>query len=128
VLFWFILGFEKKPIWEGTGLLFLIALSSIFLVAIITPRESEQTLAGFYKRCRPPFGWKKYKNLPSAGTLQAETSMGYLLISSAFGILACFGLAMATNAIFIQDWLVFILGISGAALFGYFLIRRSLFT
>jgi len=21
VLFWFILGFEKKPIWEGTGLL-----------------------------------------------------------------------------------------------------------
>lgn len=125
VLFWFILGFENKPIWIGTGILFIIALFSIFLVTILSPRESEGTLTGFYDRCRPPFGWKKYKNLSTAAPPEGVMSKGYLLLSSAYGILACFGLAMATNAIFVRDWLVFSLGISGAVLFGYLLIRRS---
>jgi Na+/proline symporter len=125
VLFWFILGFEKKPIWEGTALLFLIALSSIFLITMLTPPESEATLAGFYKRCRPPFGWKKYAKLQDS-TVAVESTMGHQVISSFIGIVACFGLAMATNALFVRDWLVVILGISTAAIFSYFLIKRSM--
>jgi Na+/proline symporter len=127
ILFWFILGFEKKPIWEGTALLFLIALSSIFLITMLTPPESEATLAGFYKRCRPPFGWKKYAKLQDS-TVAVESTMGHQVISSFIGIVACFGLAMATNALFVRDWLVVILGISTAAIFSYFLIKRSMMT
>ena len=108
----------------GTGLLFLAAVLTVFLVTVLTPPESEETLAGFYKRCRPPVGWKKYQSLyPDAGD---DPGIGYQIISSLYGILACFGLAMATNSLFVKNWLVFLAGLSGAVVFGYLGIKRSL--
>jgi len=124
VLFWFILDFQHKPIWQGTGMLFIIALSVITLVTIITPRESDETLKNFYMRCRPPAGWKKlrmkYPSLPGYDqTLRSQ------IFDCLLGILACFGLSMATNAVFIGNWLIIILGSCSAIGFGAWLIKRS---
>jgi Na+/proline symporter len=124
VLFWFILDFQHKPIWQGTGMLFIIALSVISLVTVITPPESDETLKNFYMRCRPPTGWKKlrlkYPSLPGHDqTLKSQ------IFDCLLGIVACFGLTMATNAIFVGNWLVIILGTCSALGFGGWLIRRS---
>ncbi len=124
VLFWFILDFQHKPIWQGTGMLFIIALSVITLVTIITPRESDETLKNFYMRCRPPAGWKKlrmkYPSLPGHDqTLRSQ------IFDCLLGIFACFGLSMATNAVFIGNWLIIILGSCSAIGFGAWLIKRS---
>ncbi|HDL17487.1 MAG TPA: hypothetical protein ENH29_00365 [Bacteroidetes bacterium] len=126
VFFWFILDFEHKPIWKGTGLLFVIALLTILLMTLLTPPETEETLTGFYKRCRPPIGWKKYKKL-YPGVTKDDPTFGYQFISSLYGILACFGLAMSTNAIFMENWLIVFAGLSGAVGFGYLMIKRSMF-
>jgi len=127
VLFWFILDFQHKPIWQGTGILFIIALSVISLVTIITPPESDETLQKFYMRCRPPAGWKKlrmkYPSLPGHDqTLRSQ------IFDCLLGIIACFGLVMATNAIFIGNWMIIILGSCCALGFGAFLIKRSFST
>jgi Na+/proline symporter len=124
VLFWFILDFQHKPIWQGTGMLFIIALSVISLVTIITPPESDETLKNFYMRCRPPAGWKKlrmkYPSLPGHDqTLKSQ------VFDCLLGIVACFGLSMATNAIFAGKWLIIILGSCSAIGFGAWLIKRS---
>jgi Na+/proline symporter len=124
VLFWFILDFQHKPIWQGTGMLFIIALSVISLVTIITPPESDETLKDFYMRCRPPAGWKKlrmkYPSLPGHDeTLKSQ------IFDCLLGIVACFGLSMATNAIFAGNWLIIILGSCSAIGFGAWLIKRS---
>jgi len=127
VLFWFILDFQHKPIWQGTGILFIIALSVISLVTIITPPESDETLQRFYIRCRPPAGWKKlrmkYPSLPGHDqTLRSQ------IFDCLLGIIACFGLVIATNAIFIGNWMIVILGSCSALGFGAFLIKRSFST
>jgi SSS family solute:Na+ symporter len=123
VLFWFILDFQHKPIWQGTGMLFIIALLVISLVTIITPPESDETLKNFYVRCRPPAGWKKlrmkYPSLPGHDkTLRSQ------VFDCLLGIVACFGLSMATNAIFVGNWLIIILGCCSALGFGGWLIKR----
>lgn len=127
VLFWFILDFQHKPIWQGTGILFIIALSVISLVTIITPPESDETLQKFYMRCRPPAGWKKlrmkYPSLPGHDqTLRSQ------IFDCLLGIIACFGLVMATNAIFVGNWMIIILGSCTALGFGAFLIKRAFST
>jgi Na+/proline symporter len=124
VLFWFILDFQHKPIWQGTGMLFIIALLVISLVTIITPPESDETLKNFYMRCRPPAGWKKlrmkYTSLPGHDqTLKSQ------IFDCLLGIVACFGLTMATNAVFVGNWLIIILGSCSALGFGAWLIKRS---
>jgi solute:Na+ symporter, SSS family len=125
VLFWFILDFQHKPIWQGTGMLFIIALSVISLITIITPPESDDTLKNFYMRCRPPAGWKKlrvkYPSLPGHDqTLRSQ------IFDCLLGIAACFGLSMATNAAFVANWMIIILGSCSAIGFGAWLIKRSL--
>ncbi len=127
VLFWFILDFQHKPIWQGTGMLFIIALLVISLVTIITPPESDETLKNFYVRCRPPAGWKKlrmkYPSLPGHDkTLRSQ------VFDCLLGIVACFGLSMATNAIFVGNWLIIILGCCSALGFGGWLIKRCFTT
>jgi SSS family solute:Na+ symporter len=124
VLFWFILDFQHKPIWQGTGMLFIIALLVISLVTIITPPESDETLKNFYMRCRPPAGWKKlrmkYTSLPGHDqTLKSQ------IFDCLLGIVACFGLTMATNAVFVGNWLIITLGSCSALGFGAWLIKRS---
>lgn len=125
VLFWFVLDFQSKPIWQGTGMLFAIALAVISLVTLLTPRESDETQKKFYLRCRPPAGWKKlrlkYPSLPGPdATLRSQ------ILDCLLGILACLGMAMSTNAVFVSNWLIVILGGVSALLCGGILIRRTL--
>lgn len=124
ILFWFILDFQNKPVWQGTGMLFLIAISVITLVTLITPAESDDTLKGFYLRCRPPAGWRKlrlkYPSLPAH-----DLSLRSQIIDCLLGIFACFGLAMATNAAFVGNWLIITSGGLCAIIFGGLLIKRS---
>jgi hypothetical protein len=48
------------------------------------------------------------------------------LFDCLLGIAACFGLVLATNALFAGAWGVFAAGITATACFGYWLIRRIL--
>ncbi|HOB83022.1 MAG TPA: hypothetical protein PKX27_04370 [Bacteroidales bacterium] len=124
ILFWFILDFQSKPVWQGTGMLFLIAISVITLVTLVTPAEQDETLKNFYLRCRPPAGWKKlrvkYPSLPGH-----DKSLRSQITDCLLGIVACFGLAMATNAAFVGNWLIIVSGGLGAIIFGGLLIKRS---
>jgi hypothetical protein len=124
ILFWFILDFQHKPIWQGTGMLFLIALITIISVTWLTPKESDKTLEAFFTRCRPVAGWKEFladhHDLPPVNiSLRAQ------VVDCILGIIACLGMAMATNAVFVKNWPVAIGGFLCSVLFGGFLIKRS---
>jgi hypothetical protein len=106
-------------------MLFAIALVVISLVTLLTPPESDETQKKFYLRCRPPAGWKKlrlkYPSLPAPdATLRSQ------IVDCFLGIAACFGMAMATNAVFVKSWLIVISGGISAIVFGGILIRRTL--
>lgn len=127
VFFWFILGFQDKPIWQGTGMLFIIAIVVISLVTLLTPPESDETLKKFYLRCRPPAGWKKlrskYPSLPGH-----DSTLLSQIIDCLLGIAACFGMAIATNAVFVKNWFIVITGGTTAVVFAALLLKRSLHT
>jgi len=124
VLFWFVLDFQSKPIWQGTGMLFAIALAVITLVTLLTPPESDETQRKFYLRCKPPAGWKKlrikYPDLPSPDATLLSQIFNCLL-----GISACLGMTVATNAVFVKNWLIVIAGGLSLLVFGGILIRRT---
>lgn len=128
IIVWFVMDFQntdKHPIWQGLGLLFVLALASISLVTILTPAESHETLVRFYKRCRPPAGWKTFRReFPPESNM--EPSLRCLIFDSVLGMLTCLGLVMATNAVFVNSWIVFALGIVGATICGAWLLRRCL--
>jgi hypothetical protein len=105
-LVWFVLGFEKQPIWMGTGILFGIAMATLVIVTLLTPKEKDETLLRFFERCRPLAGWKTTRKR-AAPSLTKEPSLGGLIVTSVLGMLACLGLTVATNAVFVQNWPVF---------------------
>lgn len=123
VLFWFILDFQSKPIWQGTGMLFLIALITIAGIALLTPKESDKVLEDFYLRCKPPVGWKKFiagkPDLPPP----AE-SLRRQVFDCLYGILACLGIAIATNAVFVKNWIVTFSGLGLVLVFGFILLKH----
>ena len=104
ILFWFVLGFQNKPFWQGTGMLFLASVAVLIIVTLLTP-------AGVEGDARPLL-----RALPSAGALEThpgdrrapaetrEPSTGHLIVDSVLGIAACFGLVVATNAVFAGAW------------------------
>jgi len=123
IIFWFILDFQNRPLWQATGLLFLLSSAVLVIVSLLTPPESEETLVKFYVRCRPPGLWKKIRdtaNLPPTG----DPSLSHLLFDCLLGIISCLGLVLATNSIFAESWTVFVCGIVLAVGFGYWLIKR----
>ncbi len=123
IIVWFVLGFKDKPYWQGLGLLFCSGAIALFLAAILTPPESDETLKRFYERCRPPGLWKKIRTelaLDESG----EPSLTRMLVDSLFGILACAGLVIATNALFVRSWGIFTAGFMSTAIFGVLLIKR----
>jgi Na+/proline symporter len=125
VLFWFILDFQNKPFWQSTGLLFLLSLVVLIGVTLLTPAEKTETLIAFYRKCRPPGLWAGIREaaaLPPSG----EPSSGRLLGDCLIGILASFGLVLATNAAFVGDWLRFALGLVPAGALAFWLMRRVL--
>lgn len=124
IFFWFILDFQHKPIWQGTGMLFFIALFTIIIVTLLTPRESDKTLESFYLRCHPPAGWKKFISA-HPGLPGPDVSLRRQIVDCILGIVACFGMAMATNALFVKNWPVTIGGFITAIVLGGLLIKRS---
>jgi len=108
IIVWFVLGFEHRPLWEGLGLLFGLSIVVLVTVTLLTPAESHETLCAFYKRCRPPGLWGPIRDsvqLPDTG----EPSASRMVIDSLIGIVACLGLVLATNAIFVGAWMRFTL-------------------
>ncbi|MDD8025531.1 MAG: hypothetical protein PHI34_03375 [Acidobacteriota bacterium] len=127
ILLWFGLGFQDKPFWQGTGLLFLVSLAVLLGVTLLTPPEKTETLVAFYERCRPPGRWKGIRELARPDTAEGATAAprtSKLVIDSAIGITACFGLVVATNALFAGDWVRLAAAAAAAGLFGAILIKR----
>jgi SSS family solute:Na+ symporter len=125
ILVWFVLGYEKKPFWVGTGFLFALSFVTLFTVTLLTPAESKETLLRFYKKCRPPGVWKKIRE--EAGPApEGEPSMGHLVADSVIGIAACLGLVLATNGLFAGSWLTASIGGAAFLVLGSLLLRRVL--
>jgi SSS family solute:Na+ symporter len=126
ILVWFVLDFQnsaKYPMWQGLALLFGLSFLVLMTVTWLTPAESDETLARFYDRCRPPGLWGRVRQ--RAGASVADTApVGPLLVKSGLGVLACLGLVVATNALFLGRWFTALAGLAAAAGFGGWLIRR----
>lgn len=123
ILVWFVLDFQSKPMWQGLGLLFALSFVVLVAVTLLTPAESEETLKRFYARCRPPGFWKPISSkvqLPENG----EPTGTSMLIDSGLGIFASLCLVLATNAVFVRDWLRFTLAILGCAASAAWLLHR----
>ncbi len=125
ILVWFVLDFQSKPMWQGLGLLFALSFAVLLAVTWLTPPESAETLKRFYARCRPPGLWapiRRQVQLPDTG----EPTAARLLVDCGLGMVAALCLVLATNAVFVKDWMrlaVALLGCSGS---GAFLLRRIL--
>jgi Na+/proline symporter len=125
ILVWFVLGYEKKPFWVGTGFLFALSFVTLFTVTLLTPAESKETLLRFYEKCRPPGLWKSIRE--EAGPAPAgERSTGHLIVDSVIGIAACLGLVLATNGLFAGSWSIAAIGGSAFLVLGSLLLRRVL--
>jgi len=123
IVIWFVLGFKDRPYWQGLGLLFVSGAVSLFLATMLTPPESDETLRRFYKRCRPVGLWKRIRE-DLGEEYSPEEKTGTLLLKSFFGVLACLGLVVATNAVFVGSWLLFGVAVIVTGVFGGLLIRR----
>lgn len=126
ILIWFGLDFQnsaRHPMWQGLGLLFGLSFLVLIVATLLTPAESQATLARFYERCRPPGFWKPVRvraGLDAASPLP----VGRLLVNSFLGIGACLGLVLATNALFAGDWPRLAGGLIAAGGMGIWLVRR----
>jgi SSS family solute:Na+ symporter len=127
ILFWFILGFQKRPFWQSTGFLFLLSFFLLITVTLLTRPESEETLLHFYERCRPPGLWKKIRARAGA-TGESEPSLRHLVFDGVLGIVCCLGLVVLTNSLFAGSGALFASGALGFGVFGYWLIKRVLIT
>ena len=125
ILVWFILDFQSKPMWQGLGMLFGLSFLVLVTVTLLTPPESKETLKRFYSRCRPPGFWGPIRGeVPP--DLGIERSQRRMWIDSLLGILACLGLVLATNAVYVGDWPRFGFSIALCGGLGFWLLRRIL--
>lgn len=123
ILIWFVLDFQTKPMWQGVGLLFLASFIVLITVTLLTPPERPETLRRFYARCRPPGFWgpvRREMQLEENG----DSSFAAQVFDSALGTLACLGLVVATNAIFVRDMKLVGVGLALLLIFGSWLLRR----
>jgi SSS family solute:Na+ symporter len=122
---WFVLDYQNRPLWEGVGLLFLASFVILLGVTLLTPAESDETLQKFYAKCRPPGLWAKFKR-ELGPDRPAERSLRRELFDCLIGTVACLGLVIATNAVFVLDWFRFICAVVVVVVFGAWLIKRVL--
>ena len=120
---WFLLGFQNRPLWQGTGLLFLTSVVVLLTVTLLTPAESDETLLAFYRRCRPPGQWAHIARLCAKDEGRSE-SWKHLAVDCLLGVIACTCLVISTNALFVWRWVPFTLGVVGAAISGAWLLLR----
>jgi solute:Na+ symporter, SSS family len=125
IIVWFVLDFQSKPMWQGLGLLFGLSFLVLITVTLLTPPESEETLKRFYARCRPPGFWGPIRSqVPS--TNLGEPTTGRMFGDSMLGIVASLGLVLATNAVYVGDWLTFSISLAVCLVTGAWLLRRIL--
>jgi Na+/proline symporter len=130
IIVWFVLDFQntaKHPMWHGLGLLFGLSFLVLIVVTLLTPPESPETLRRFYQRCRPPGLWGSVRQHPECASLEVPR-IGSLLVSCALGILACFSLVIATNAVFVSAWPVTAISLTAAVVFAAWLVLRVLWS
>jgi Na+/proline symporter len=125
ILVWFVLDFQGKPMWQGLGLLFGLSFIVLIVVTLLTPPESKETLKRFYARCRPPGLWRPIRSEVQIAKT-GEPTAGRMFGDSMLGILASLGLVLATNAIYVGDWLRFGLSVAGCVVTGSWLLKRIL--
>jgi len=126
ILVWFVFDFQnaaKHPIWQGLGLLFGLSFLVLTIATLVTPAESEETLTRFFRRCQPPGFWGPIRNRAGLATSPGPSG-GRLLANSVLGVLACLGLVLATNALFVCDWLRLTAALSVALGLGGWLVSR----
>lgn len=124
---WFLLDFQHRPLWQGTGALFLLSVIVLLAVSLLTRPESDETLSRFYSRCRPPGFWGKFAAQNVAATA-GEPSLGRSVFDCALGVLACLGLVVATNTMFSGNRSIFAIALAASVAFGAWLLRRVLVT
>jgi hypothetical protein len=125
ILVWFGLDFQdpaRHPMWQGLGLLFGLSFVVSIVVTLLTPAETPETLATFYKRCQPPGFWGPVQ--ARVGAVKRSVIETHLITNSILGILACFGLVIATNGVFVGAWLTAIGGATIAIVAGGWLVNR----
>jgi solute:Na+ symporter, SSS family len=126
ILVWFVLDYQnpaKHAMWEGLVILFGLSFLVLILITLVTPPESKETLIGFYNCCRPPGFWRRIRT--SSELAQVETpSLVPILINSVLATLACLGLVLGTNALFVKDWVRVTWSLASAGLLAGWLIRR----
>jgi len=125
ILVWFVLDFQSKPMWQGLAILFGLSFVVLPTAVLLTPAEPRETLHRFYRRCRPPGLWGPVRReLPGVGA--GDPSFARLWGDSLVGMAACVGLVLATNAVFVGDWLRCGLGLAAAVGFGAWMLSRVL--
>jgi solute:Na+ symporter, SSS family len=125
IIVWFVLDYQHKELWQGLGLLFGLSVVILVVVTLLTPPESKETLKAFYARGRPPGFWKPISDevvLPDNG----EPTAGQMFFDSMLGIVSALGLVLATNALFVSDWMRFWVSAVVCAVTGMWLVRRVL--
>jgi solute:Na+ symporter, SSS family len=122
IFVWFILDFQSRPIWQGLGLLFFLSVVVLIVVTLLTPPESKETLLRFYNRCRPPGLWGPIREMSDFKT--GDRSTGNLVFDCVLGILACLGLVLATNSIFVGAWGIFFTALALCIVSAAWLIYR----
>jgi hypothetical protein len=126
ILVWFGLDFQNTaihPMWHGLGLLFGLSFLVLVTASLVSPPESMETLVRFYRRCRPPGFWGPVR--VQAGMVGPAMPPNHpWLGNSLLGILACLGLVLATNAVFVGDWPRMLGGVAAAVGLGGWLVRR----
>ena len=126
ILVWFVLDYQnpaKHPMWQGLAILFGLSFLVLILITLLTPPEPKETLIGFYSCCRPPGLWGRIRKCSE--TAQTETPpLVPIFINSTLATLACLGLVLGTNALFVKDWSRVIWSLGGAGLLAIWLIRR----
>jgi SSS family solute:Na+ symporter len=125
IIVWFVLNFQSKPMWQGLGLLFALSFIVLIVVTLLTPPESKETLKRFYARCRPPGFWGPIRSevhIEDTG----EPTAGRMFVDSMLGILASLGLVLATNAVYVGDWVRFGVSVAGCVVTGSWLLKRIL--
>ncbi|MDO4588018.1 MAG: hypothetical protein Q4C95_12115 [Planctomycetia bacterium] len=126
IIIWFGLDFqnpETHPFWHGLALLLGLSFVVLIIVTLLTPAESKETLLQFYQRCHPPGLWKPIEKMLSEDEKEkCRLENKNIICYSIYGILACLGLVVATNALFVANWFHVWGGVLLAGIFGTILV------
>jgi Na+/proline symporter len=123
IIVWFVLDFQHRSPWQGLSLLAGMGMVVLVAISLLTPPEPMETLQKFYVRCRPPGLWGPVRATLNVAQLEAFSWRG-AVFSSILGVISCFGLVVATNAVFILNWPQTVIGTALCFGAGGWLLKR----